>query len=67
MASKHRGRGLAKTLALELAGYDVNVNAVAPTPIDTQMMDGMFGAYGEEVLDEGAGALAGPFNVFEPR
>jgi SDR family mycofactocin-dependent oxidoreductase len=66
VAAKHGVRGLTKTLALELAEYDVNVNAVAPSAIDTPMVDGMIEAYGEEVMDEGGAALAGPFNVFEP-
>ncbi|MFW5955952.1 MAG: mycofactocin-coupled SDR family oxidoreductase [Halorhabdus sp.] len=66
VASKHGVRGLTKTLALELAEYDVNVNAVAPTAIDTPMVSGMVEAYGEEVLDEGGSALSGPFNIFNP-
>jgi SDR family mycofactocin-dependent oxidoreductase len=66
VSAKHGVRGLTKTLALELAEYDVNVNAVAPTAIDTPMVEGMVEAYGEEILDEGGAALAGPFNVFEP-
>ncbi|RAW46283.1 NAD(P)-dependent oxidoreductase [Halorubrum sp. 48-1-W] len=66
VAAKHGVRGLTKTLALELAEYDVNVNAVAPTAIDTPMVSGMLEAYGEEVLDEGAAALSGPFNIFDP-
>ena len=66
VAAKHGVRGLTKTLALELAEYDVNVNAVAPTAIDTPMVSGMIEAYGEEILDEGGAALAGPFNIFDP-
>ena len=66
VAAKHGVRGLTKTLALELAEYDVNVNAVAPSAIDTPMVSGMVEAYGEEVLDEGAAALSGPFNIFDP-
>jgi len=65
VAAKHGVRGMTKTLALELAEYDVNVNAVAPTAIDTPMVTGMIEAYGEELLEEGA-ALAGPFNIFDP-
>ena len=66
VAAKHGVRGLTKTLALELAEYDVNVNAVCPTAIDTPMVQGMLETYGEEVLDEGAAQLAGPFNLFDP-
>ncbi|WP_256290056.1 mycofactocin-coupled SDR family oxidoreductase [Halobellus inordinatus] len=65
ISAKHGVRGLTKTLALELAEYDVNVNAVAPTAIDTPMVSGMLEAYGEEVLDEGGSALSGPFNIFD--
>ncbi|NHX37474.1 MULTISPECIES: mycofactocin-coupled SDR family oxidoreductase [Halolamina] len=66
VATKWGVRGLTKTLALELAEYDVNVNAVAPTGVDTPMLSGMIEAYGEEVLDEGGAALGGPYNIFEP-
>ncbi|MHC3438620.1 mycofactocin-coupled SDR family oxidoreductase [Natrialbaceae archaeon A-gly3] len=64
VASKHGVIGLTKTLALELAEYDVNVNAVCPTVVDTPMVSGMSEAYGEEVLGE-MGEMAGPFNVFD--
>jgi len=64
VSSKWGVRGLTKTLALELAEYDVNVNAVAPGAIDTPMVTGMIEAYGEEVLSQSED-LAGPFNVFE--
>lgn len=63
VAAKHGVRGLTKTLALELAEYDVNVNAVAPTGIDTPLVSGMMEAYGEETMEE-MGAVTGPFNVF---
>jgi SDR family mycofactocin-dependent oxidoreductase len=64
VAAKHGVIGLTKTLALELAEYDVNANAVCPTAVDTPMIAGMNEAYGEEVLEE-MGALAGPFNVLD--
>ena len=63
VATKHGVRGLTKTLALELAEYDVNVNAVAPTGVDTPMISGYVESYGEEMLDEIA-ELTGPFNLF---
>ncbi|ADB62712.1 short-chain dehydrogenase/reductase SDR (plasmid) [Haloterrigena turkmenica DSM 5511] len=63
-AAKHGVIGLTKTLVLELAEYDVNVNAVCPTVVGTPMITGMTEAYGEEVLEE-IGELAGQFNVFE--
>jgi len=64
-AAKWGVRGLTKTLALELADYDVNVNCVAPTVVDTPMIDGFVEAYGEEILEE-MGALSGPVNIFHP-
>jgi SDR family mycofactocin-dependent oxidoreductase len=63
-SAKHGVLGLTKTLALELAEYDVNVNAVCPTVVNTPMITGMSEAYGEEVLAS-MGELSGPFNVFD--
>jgi len=63
VASKHGVRGLTKTLALELAEYDVNVNAVCPTGVNTPMIAGFSEAYGEEMMEE-MGELTGPWNVF---
>ena len=40
-AAKHGVIGLTKTFAAELAQYDVTVNAVAPTAVDTPMVDGI--------------------------
>lgn len=64
-AAKHGVVGLTKTLALELAEYDVNVNCICPTVVNTPMITGMSEAYGEEVLAD-IGELAGPMNVFHP-
>ncbi len=64
IASKHGVVGLTKTLALELAEYDVNVNAVCPTGVDTPMVSGVLEAYGEESLNE-AIEMTGPWNLFD--
>ncbi|MEF8801046.1 MAG: mycofactocin-coupled SDR family oxidoreductase, partial [Halolamina sp.] len=64
IAAKHGVLGLTKTLALELAEYDVNVNAVCPTGVNTPMVAGVLEAYGEEPLAE-ATEMTGPWNVFE--
>jgi len=64
VAAKHGVLGLTKTLALELAEYDVNVNAVCPTGVNTPLVAGMLEAYGEETMEE-MGAIGGPFNVID--
>ncbi|RDZ97012.1 SDR family mycofactocin-dependent oxidoreductase, partial [Haloferax sp. Atlit-6N] len=63
VSAKHGVVGLTKTLALELAEYDVNVNAVCPTGVSTPMVDGVLEAYGEEALEE-ATEMTGPWNIF---
>ncbi|RAW46284.1 NAD(P)-dependent oxidoreductase [Halorubrum sp. 48-1-W] len=63
IAAKHGVLGLTKTLALELAEYDVNVNAVCPTGVETPMVAGVMEAYGEEAL-ETATEMTGPWNIF---
>jgi NAD(P)-dependent dehydrogenase (short-subunit alcohol dehydrogenase family) len=45
-ASKHAVEGITKSVALELAGSGVRVNAVSPGPIETAMLDRFTG--GEE-------------------
>ena len=42
--SKHAVEGITKSVAIEAAGYGVRVNAVAPGPTDTAMLDRLTGA-----------------------
>lgn len=39
VAAKHGVLGLVKTLARELASYNINVNAICPTTVDTDMIN----------------------------
>jgi NAD(P)-dependent dehydrogenase (short-subunit alcohol dehydrogenase family) len=43
-ASKHAVEGLTKSGALEAAGYGVRVNAIAPGPVETAMLDRFTGS-----------------------
>ncbi|MGQ4555480.1 mycofactocin-coupled SDR family oxidoreductase [Halobellus sp. GM3] len=63
-AAKHGLVGLTKSLALELAAYDVTVNAVAPTGVDTPMIDGILETEGERALAS-VSDLSGSMNVLD--
>jgi len=63
-ASKAGLIGLTRTLARELARYDVLVNAVSPGLIETDMLAGVSGARREELLrDVSLGRLGRPDEV----
>jgi NAD(P)-dependent dehydrogenase (short-subunit alcohol dehydrogenase family) len=53
-ASKHAVEGLTKSGALEAAGFGVRVNAIAPGPVETAMLDRFTGS-----SDRKAGLIAG--------
>ena len=63
-AAKHGIVGLTKTLALELAEYDVNVNAVAPTGVATPLIDGILETVGKSAMTSISDA-SGSMNVID--
>lgn len=60
-AAKHGVIGLTKTLAMELAPYDVTVNAVCPTAVDTEMTSGIVETIGEDIAE--IAEQSGPDNL----
>ncbi len=73
VAAKHGVLGLVKTLAAELAPYNINVNAVCPTSIDTAMCrnqalyDVFAGGPGPQATYEHMLELMNQMNLFPDR
>jgi SDR family mycofactocin-dependent oxidoreductase len=63
-AAKHGVVGFTKALALELAEHGVTVNAVAPTGVDTPMIDGVLESDGQAALSSVSDA-SGSMNVID--
>ena len=51
IASKHAVNGLVKTAALELAPFNVRVNAIGPAPIDNRMIRSLESQFNPDDLD----------------
>jgi len=73
VAAKHGVIGLVKTLAIELAPYNINVNAVCPTSVDTTMCrnqalyDAFAGGPGPQATYEHMLELMNQMNLFPDR
>ncbi len=73
VAAKHGVIGLVKTLAIELAPYNINVNAVCPTSVDTAMCrnqalyDVFSGGPGPQATHEHMLTLMNALNLFTDR
>ena len=73
VAAKHGVLGLVKTLAIELAPYSINVNAVCPTSVDTAMCrnqalyDVFVGGPGPQATQEHMLELMNSLNLFSDR
>ena len=73
VAAKHGVIGLVKTLAIELAPYDINVNAICPTSVDTAMCrnqaiyDAFAGGPGPAATYEHMLELTNQINLFADR
>lgn len=73
VAAKHGVLGLVKTLAIELAPYNINVNAICPTSVDTSMCknqaiyDAFAGGPGPLATYEHMLELTNQINLFSDR
>jgi (+)-trans-carveol dehydrogenase len=73
VAAKHGVLGLVKTLAIELAQYNINVNAICPTSVDTAMCrnqalyDVFAGGPGPQATQEHMLTLMNQLNLFPDR
>lgn len=73
VAAKHGVLGLVKTLAIELAPYNINVNAICPTSVDTAMCrnqalyDVFAGGPGPQATYEHMLSLMNQLNLFSDR
>lgn len=73
VAAKHGVLGLVKTLAIELAPYNINVNAICPTSVDTTMCknqaiyDAFAGGPGPLATYEHMLELTNSINLFSDR
>ncbi len=73
VAAKHGVLGLVKTLAIELAQYNINVNALCPTSVDTAMLnnqalyDIFAGGPGSNATHEHMLQLMNSLNLFPDR
>jgi SDR family mycofactocin-dependent oxidoreductase len=73
VAAKHGVLGLVKTLAIELAPYNINVNAICPTSVDTAMCrnqalyDVFAGGQGPDATQEHMLTLMNQLNLFPDR
>jgi len=63
-AAKHGVVGLTKSFAIELGQYDINVNCVSPTGIDSPMTRGLTEKYGQEAIAE-LNEYTGSWNVID--
>ena len=64
-AAKHGIIGLTKSLAMETAEHNINVNTVCPGTVWTDMMAGLAGFFGMETADAKENFLAG--HLFKDR
>lgn len=63
-AAKHGVVGLTKALALELAPHGVRANCVAPTGVETPMLEGIVETVGERAMED-ISDMSGSMNVID--